>query len=124
MIELYDTNLMCYRCSANAWEIVGTRQLHGSTLDVLQCAFCGVLDSVASSSTKAPRPASHGSFKFRYGRFAGMTLAEADEQPNGRRYLEHLRDTNEKLRDTIAEYITTAAPSARSGCNAALAAKP
>jgi hypothetical protein len=37
-----------------------------------------------------------------------MTFAEADREENGRAYLEHLRDTNEKLRDRIAEYLTTA----------------
>ena len=34
-----------------------------------------------------------------------MTFAEADAEPNGRRYLEVLRDTNEKLRDRIAAYL-------------------
>jgi hypothetical protein len=34
-----------------------------------------------------------------------MTIAEADAEPNGRRYLEHLRDTNEKLKTRIEEYL-------------------
>ena len=41
-----------------------------------------------------------------------MTLAEADAEDNGRRYLEHLRDTNEKLRERIKEYLEHAVPSA------------
>jgi hypothetical protein len=49
--------------------------------------------------------ANRAEFRFQFGRFKGMTFAEADAEPNGRRYLEHLRDTNEKLRDRIAEYL-------------------
>jgi hypothetical protein len=37
-----------------------------------------------------------------------MTLAEADKQPNGRKYLEHMVNHNDKLRDRIAEYLRTA----------------
>ena len=34
-----------------------------------------------------------------------MTLAEADTQPNGRKYLEYMAATNDKLRERIAEYL-------------------
>jgi len=44
-------------------------------------------------------------FRFKFGRFTGMTLAEADMQPNGRKYLEHLAIHNDKLRERIAEYL-------------------
>jgi LPS O-antigen subunit length determinant protein (WzzB/FepE family) len=44
-------------------------------------------------------------FRFKFGRFAGMTLAEADAKPNGRKYLEYMATTNDKLRERIAEYL-------------------
>jgi hypothetical protein len=48
-------------------------------------------------------------FRFKFGRFVGMTLAEADTQPNGRKYLEHLAIHNDTLRERIAEYLKASA---------------
>lgn len=116
MIDFHPTTIRCYRCEASAWEIVGERELriNGRRIreDVVQCAFCGVFDAVAATGYRPPAAKSQDGFRFQYGRFAGMTLAEADAQPNGRRYLEHMRDTNEKLRGPIVEYLSIAAPSA------------
>jgi hypothetical protein len=44
-------------------------------------------------------------FRFKFGRFVGMTLTEADTQPNGRKYLEHLAIHSNTLRERIAEYL-------------------
>lgn len=118
MIEFYDTDIVCYRCKASTWECIGTFQPRkGRKEDVLECSFCGVRERVPSPIRPNreridAEPEPHGEFRFQYGRFKGMTMAEADSQPNGRRYLEVMRETNDKLRDRITEYLTTAAPSA------------
>jgi len=112
MIDFHPSTLPCYRCSASAWELVETREqavrgrVHRE--DIIQCCFCGVLERVESATTLAA--ATHhtntADFRFQYGRFKGMTLAEAEREENGRAYLEHLRDTNEKLRGRIEAYLT------------------
>lgn len=107
MIDFHPTTISCYRCAASAWEAVRVRETRErGREDVVQCAFCGVMDAVPA--VKVERAAVDG-FRFQFGRFSGMTLAEADGEENGRAYLEHLRDTNEKLRDRIAEYLTASA---------------
>ena len=95
----------CHRCDATAWECIGDFTPHkGKTEDVLECAFCGLRTRVpASAKPKAVKISDE--FRFQFGRFKGLTFAEADAEQNGRRYLEHLRDTNEKLRERIAEYL-------------------
>ena len=114
MIDFHPSTLPCYRCSASAWERIDTREEavrgHVYREDVVECCFCGVRERVkAAAFTAAERHHAGGDeFRFQYGRFAGMTFAEADRQENGRAYLEHLRDTSDKLRDRIAEYLTTA----------------
>lgn len=117
MIDFYETTATCDRCSASSWECVGEFVPHkGPPQDVLECAFCGERLRVPApyrakpAAAQASPPAAD--FRFQYGRFAGLTLAETDAEPNGRRYLEVLRDTNEKLKDRITEYLSNAAPSA------------
>jgi hypothetical protein len=112
MIDFHSSTLPCYRCSASAWERIETREqtvrgrVHRE--DIIQCCFCGALERVeAAAKVAAPhQQAGRGDFRFQYGRFKGMTLAEAEREENGRAYLEHLRDTNEKLRVRIAEYLS------------------
>jgi hypothetical protein len=116
MIDFHPHTEPCYRCEAVAWECIGEFvPLKGKLQDVIACAFCGArlrVDAVPRPAA-AVRPTDVDSFRFQFGRFKGMTLAEADAEPNGRRYLEVMRDGNEKLRDRITEYLTaTAAPSA------------
>ena len=112
MIDFHPTPLLCYRCSASAWERVETqeevRRSHVHREDVIECCFCGVLERVeAAARPVAAEPHTGGAeFRFQYGRFGGMTLAEAEREENGRAYLEHLRDTNEKLRGRIEAYLT------------------
>jgi hypothetical protein len=110
MIDLHPTTLLCYRCSASTWE----RVENVGREDVVQCVFCGVLERVEAAAVPVRREASTDTaeFRFQYGRFKGLTLAEADAEPNGRRYLEVMRDGNEKLRSRIEEYLSHAAPSA------------
>jgi hypothetical protein len=112
MIDFRPTPLPCYRCSASTWERVETREqtVRGRVYrdDVVQCCFCGVLERVEAAARPfavEPQP-DRAEFRFQYGRFKGLTLAGADREENGRAYLEHLRDTNDKLRDRIAEYLT------------------
>lgn len=105
----------CYRCRATAWECIGQfTPRRGSVEDVVECAFCGIRVRVEAAGVPVaePKPRRADEFRFQFGRFQGMTFAEADAEPNGRRYLEVLRDTNEKLRERITEYLNTAAPSA------------
>jgi hypothetical protein len=115
MIDLYETPLACYRCSASSWECIGEFVPHkGKRQDVLECAFCGVRMRVEAAPVPAAakQPADTAEFRFQFGRFKGMTLAEADAEPNGRRYLEVMKDKNDKLRSRIEEYLNNAAPSA------------
>lgn len=115
MIEFHPHTAPCSRCGATAWECIGEFvPFKGRPQDVLECAFCGNplrVDAPYRRPDPAPVAADRGEFRFQYGRFVGMTLAEADAEPNGRRYLEHLRDTNEKLRPRITEYLTSIAAS-------------
>lgn len=114
MIDLHETDLRCYRCSASSWECIGEYvPTKGKRQDVLECAFCGVRMRVDAAARPAARqPADTAEFRFQYGRFKGMTLAEADAEPNGRRYLEVMMGRSEKLRPRIEEYLSHAAPSA------------
>lgn len=106
MIDFHPCAAPCYRCKATAWECVGEFvPIKGKPYELVQCAFCGILLRV----DPVPRHATDASeFRFQFGRFKGMTFAEAEAEPNGRRYLEHLRETNEKLRDRIEQYMGTA----------------
>jgi hypothetical protein len=110
MIDFHPTPLLCYRCSASAWE----RVENVGHEDVVECCFCGVLERVEAAEVPVRREASTGTaaFRFQFGRFKGLTFAEADAEPNGRRYLEVLRDTDEKLQERITEYLAHAAPPA------------
>lgn len=108
MIDLHPHSAPCHRCHATAWECIGDFTPHkGPAEDVLECAFCGLRTRVPAVARPpaARQHADRDAFRFQYGRFKGMTFAETDAEENGRRYLEHLRDTNEKLRERIAEYL-------------------
>jgi hypothetical protein len=107
--DLYPTALLCHRCHASAWEAVDSKMVRerGRSVpnDLIECCFCGLMTWVAVTTRAALPVKNHIEFRFQFGRFRGLTFAEADAEKNGRRYLEHLRDTNEKLRDRIAEYL-------------------
>ena len=109
MIEFHPHSSPCHRCEATAWELIGEFvPRKGRPDDVIECAFCGLRTRVPA----AVRPVSSrlvaddvDEFRFQFGRFKGMTFAETDAEPNGRRYLEVLRDTNEKLRGRIEQSL-------------------
>lgn len=110
MIDFHPDSDPCPRCEAVAWECIGTSEPpRGWPQDILECAFCGVLKRVrAVRKLAGPRqepPRDEIEFRFESGRFVGMTLAEADAQPNGRRYLETLLKADERLRGRIEEYL-------------------
>ena len=105
MIDFHPHAKPCHRCDATAWELVGEFVPHrGKPEDVIECAFCGLRTRVAGT-TPQPQVSHADEFRFQFGRFKGMTFAEADAEPNGRRYLEIMRDSNEKLRSRIEEYL-------------------
>lgn len=116
MIDFHPHPTPCYRCYATAWESTGEIwQLQRKPHERIECVFCGVglLVETAGVPVASRRQADTATeFRFQFGRFKGLTFAEADAEPNGRRYLETLRDTNEKLKDRITEYLAHAAPSA------------
>ena len=107
MIDLHPHAAPCQRCAAIAWECIGDfTPRKGKPEDVLECAFCWLRTrEPAVARPKVERPHTGDAFCFQFGRFKGLTFAEADAEPNGRRYLEVLRDTNEKLRDRITAYL-------------------
>lgn len=106
MIDFHPHAKPCHRCDAVAWELVGEFVPHrGRPEDVIECAFCGLRTRVAGTMAAKPPVSDAGEFRFQFGRFKGMTFAEADAEPNGRRYLEIMRDSNEKLRGRIEEYL-------------------
>lgn len=109
MTEFYDYDEPCHRCFATAWEWIEVfEERNGKIQDVVSCVFCGL--RVRVKATPRPKTCDVAEFRFQFGRFKGLTFAEADAEPNGRRYLEVLRDTNEKLRDRIAAYLTLTEP--------------
>jgi hypothetical protein len=99
----------CHRCHATAWELFGVfRPSRGPLEDVIECAFCGLrsrVPHVEMPRCEAKPQAAANEFRFQSGRFSGMTLAEADAQPNGRRYLEVVSKSDSSLRETIGEYL-------------------
>jgi hypothetical protein len=118
MIDFHPHASPCHRCAAIAWEHIGDfTPRKGKPEDVLECGFCGLRTRVpAVARPKAERPhTGSDEFRFQFGRFKGLTFGEADAEPNGRRYLEVLRDTNEKLRDRIAAYLAGSGLDSSSG---------
>jgi hypothetical protein len=73
----------CYRCRADFYDIL-TRGKNAA----ISCAFCGaaqIADYIAPPPSDSPTSAS--TFRFKFGSFAGMSMAEVAEQPNGEQYL-------------------------------------
>jgi len=105
--EFHPHSEPCHRCQATAWELVGEfKPRKGPSEDVVECVFCGLLTRVKAVPRQPVVPPAE-EFRFRHGRFVGMTFAEVDGQPNGRRYLELMRDTNQKLRERIESYLAS-----------------
>jgi hypothetical protein len=110
MIDFHPHTEPCYMCRATAWEWTGEFvPAKGKPEDVVACAFCGARARVPAQPRPVAPPKDADEFRFQFGRFKGMTFAEADAEPNGRRYLEVLRDTNAKLRERIEGYLNATA---------------
>jgi hypothetical protein len=90
---------VCERCNASAHEEVDEIKGHV----ILGCCFCGMRVRVNGKAIR--RQVQRGDFRFASGRFKGMTLAEADAEPNGRKYLEWLHANDAKLREVVAAYL-------------------
>ncbi len=109
MIVFHPFSEPCDRCNARSWEVVGEFvPRKGRPQDVVECAFCGVrlrVDQQPRSPASQPIVDTSTEFRFQHGRFAGMTFAEVDAEPNGRKYLEIMQGSNEKLRDRITAYL-------------------
>jgi len=108
----------CYRCQGRAFEEADDEGL-------VECVWCGARERLQRPRRPRPEPAANrDAFRFKYGRYAGKTFAEVDAEPNGRRYLEWIRSSNERLRDSVAAYLDSAPPCARAAVAAASAAAP
>jgi hypothetical protein len=69
----------CPRCDGTVADHLGGRSA--------ACIYCG--QRVTLCREPEPAPPAPGEHRLESGRFAGLTLAEALAEPNGRRYLEH-----------------------------------
>lgn len=103
----------CSRCRSGVHDLMDeSTDRRGNRTWLLQCALCGGLDRIDAPATseRPPEPEASAAeaFRFQHGRFAGLTLAEADAQPNGRRYLEWMLKNNKALAPRVAEYLRTA----------------
>lgn len=102
--------LTCRRCGGSAHDFLR----EDGKQWVLQCVFCSDIERLANPPKK-PEPApparqrDQDEFRFQFGRFAGLTIAEADAQPRGREYLEFMLSSNDKLRPRIEEYLARTA---------------
>jgi hypothetical protein len=102
-MQKLDGHITCYRCKGTARDVIGERK--GEVLS--ECCYCGAMEwCVAMKKHIKGEPSEAGEFRFKYGRFVGMTLAEAESQPNGRRYLEWMAANNEALRDRISSHLS------------------
>jgi len=101
-MQRLDGHISCYRCNGTARDVIGERR--GEVLS--ECCYCGAMELCAATKKRITgTPAETSEFRFKHGRFAGMTLKEADAQPNGRKYLEWMAQNNDALRATISMHL-------------------
>jgi hypothetical protein len=104
---------VCSRCGCDAHDMLDDfTDKRGHRTWLLWCIYCGNRDRIDAPATPeaapepVPRPAEAAEeFRLKYGRFQGMTLAEADAQPNGRKYLEWMLANNKALAPRVASYL-------------------
>lgn len=99
----------CSRCGGEAHDVMDEPR---EGMVTLWCVYCGLREDVPKRTTKPSSriDSTHGEeFRFQFGRFKGMTLAEADSQPHGRPYLEWMAKNNDKLKQRIGEYLAHSA---------------
>lgn len=104
------TNLVldqkCTRCEGGAHDVID-QQREGFV--TLWCVYCGMRKDIPER--KLPKrvgeqsPETGEVFRFKFGRFKGLTLEETDGQANGRQYLEWMASNNEKIGGQIGEYL-------------------
>lgn len=98
----YHEGVRCYRCGADFHDVV-TRGRNA----VISCVFCGAMELADYIAPRGPAaPSTVGGFRFKFGSFAGMSIAEVAEQPNGEQYLRLQSRQNAKLRPMIDEFFS------------------
>lgn len=92
---------MCYRCGAD-WHDVLTRGRDS----LLSCVFCGAREMVPwLAPLEQQSEGSAGGFRFKFGTFAGMTVAEVAGSPNGEQYLRLQVRQGGKLKPIIDSFF-------------------
>lgn len=94
------------QCGAGAHDIL----LEDGREWLIACAFCGSMQWVkAIKGHIQPRPEE---FRFRDGRFAGMTPAEASKEPRGADYLAWAAQNHPRqaVRDAVKTYLDALRP--------------
>jgi len=92
-----DNVAICPDCASRCHD--ATRQRGRNTL--LVCNYCGLGVWVFN----APPPPGEQAERMKTGRFAGMTFAEIEKQPNGRRYIEYLKENDSELSEAVSRYL-------------------
>ena len=96
-----DNYATCGKCGATAHDVVDHRR-HDI---LLECSFCGWVQW--EDSPPLP-PANQDEFRFKRGRFEGLTFAQVDAEPNGRKYLKWMEINNAALQDRLRQYFREA----------------
>lgn len=90
-----DDVITCSQCDARSHDAVEEK----GRKTLLVCNFCG-LGEWTYNAPKRPADRFH---RMESGRYEGMTLDEIDKLPNGRRYIEALKET--KLSEVVFKYL-------------------
>jgi hypothetical protein len=109
--------MKCYRCGADYWDHAWFREdRRGRVTEIVQCAFCGALESQACDARAATRAVAvlegGDGFVFDSGRFAGKSISEVAAHPSGANYLLWAMKNVPHWSLAIKEYLDHAAPSA------------
>ena len=92
-----DNVAICPECASRCHD--ATRR-HGRKA-LLVCNYCGLGIWVLG----APEPPSEQTQRMESGRFAGMTFAEIEMEPNGRRYIEYLKENDSSLSEAAKRHL-------------------
>lgn len=101
----------CARCSGTAHDLIDEDvDKRGRRTWLLWCSYCGFrvrVDAPPTSERPADTQPAAEEFRFKHGRFAGLTFAETDLEPNGRKYLEWMLANNKALAPRVSAYLRT-----------------
>lgn len=92
-----DDVISCDRCGSRCHDAVSQR----GRMTLLVCNDCGL----GEWSGNAPPPPRDDTPRMTTGRYAGMTLAEIREQPEGLRYLQWVKDNQPQLREAVLQCL-------------------